>query len=314
MGRPMDRSCAFQRRQGFRIALVLSLLIHGLMLGLLFTTEKATTRVAFERTPIRFKVLEPKARKEEKWSGQIVDIPPPERESEPPKDARFLSRYNTKVEREQKAKVRGPKAKKGGPGEVASAGEPKKAPPGSPKGEERGILPGREALLAKGDPLGTGLSFGGGGISGLSKSPGPGGDSDDALLGVDREGDTTLVNSRSFKYWDFFQRVKERVRQEWNPVAVYRARDPYGEIYGTRDRLTILGVVLDKEGRIERLEVVRPSGLPFLDEEAIRAFREAAPFPNPPQGLADESGHIAFHFGFILDFSSSRARFFWQRP
>jgi hypothetical protein len=41
--------------------------------------------------------------------------------------------------------------------------------------------------------------------------------------------------------------------------------------------------------------------LPFLDDEAIAAFREASPFPNPPQGLLDETGRIRFQFGFFFE-------------
>jgi TonB family protein len=137
--------------------------------------------------------------------------------------------------------------------------------------------------------------------------------SSDAVLGVPEEGDQTLVNTRSFKYWDFFQRVKERVRSEWSPGGPYQARDPSGKVYGNRDRLTILAVTLDAKGDVVRLQVARESGLPFLDEEAIRAFRQAGPFPNPPAGLADADGRISFSFGFLLEVGASKGRFFWQR-
>jgi hypothetical protein len=32
-------------------------------------------------------------------------------------------------------------------------------------------------------------------------------------------------------------------------------------------------------------------------------MRAAAPFPNIPEGLADERGYVEFRFGFILDFT-----------
>ena len=39
----------------------------------------------------------------------------------------------------------------------------------------------------------------------------------------------------------------------------------------------------------------------FLDEEAISAFKEAQPFPNPPHQLIESNGLITFHFGFLYD-------------
>jgi len=161
---------------------------------------------------------------------------------------------------------------------------------------------GRGAARAAGR---TGAGFGGEPLGGMISS--------DAVLGVPEEGDQTLVNTRSFKYWDFFQRVKDRVRAEWKPGEMYQARDPYGKVYGNRDRLTILSVALSAEGEVVRLEVSRESGLAFLDEEAIRAFRQAGPFRNPPAGLVDEDGRIAFTFGFLLEVGASKGRFFWQR-
>jgi TonB family protein len=52
--------------------------------------------------------------------------------------------------------------------------------------------------------------------------------------------------------------------------------------------MTVLMVRLDDQGKIVKIEVERESGAPHLDEEAERAMRAAAPFPNLPEGLADE--------------------------
>jgi len=262
--------------------------------------------------------------------GQIVDLPRPEKEQLPPPDARFLSRWNTRVDREQRARHPGRK-EHAAPPQPRTVSAPRHDEPGAeprtPKGEGgEGAPAGAKSAARQPDAGASGPSLKGG-LGGLDNLllPGPAGSgrwarqapigntiSDDAVLGVDNEGDGTLLNSRSFKYWDFFQRIKERVRAEWVPGDVYRARDPYGKVYGTKDRLTVLAVVIDADGRVVRMEVSRESGLPFLDDEARRAFREAGPFPNPPKGLADDKGRIAFHFGFLLELSTSRTRFFWQ--
>jgi TonB family protein len=128
--------------------------------------------------------------------------------------------------------------------------------------------------------------------------------SDDALLDVNEYGERTNLNSRRFKYWDFFHRVRTQVKQQWRPNDVYRRRDPAWSIYQRQNRLTVLHVVLDDDGNVVNVKRARKSGLPFLDEEAVRAFTAAGPFLNPPRGLVDERGRIVFNFGFYLELNS----------
>jgi TonB family protein len=130
-----------------------------------------------------------------------------------------------------------------------------------------------------------------------------GGPSNDALDNVE-EGEGTFLNSREFKYASFFNRMKRSVSQHWRPLAEYQRRDPTGNIYGYRTRVTVLNITLNQDGTLHDLEVKHTSGVDFLDREAIAAFRRAEPFPNPPRGLVDDSGRITFPFGFHLDFSS----------
>ena len=294
----------------------------------------------------------PKPESDDRLDGQVVTLPEPAVQQKPD-SARFLSQYDIKVDREQVARVRGgapPGRKSGGQrrpavsaeartegqpedgtleeaangGEGATAGQAARPAYKGLKGFDNLLLPSSAAggrggslnmqmladqmlgddSLAIGD--GEGGTPGGGGFGG--------GGSDDVFMGVEDEGDVTLVNSRSFKFWAFFDRVKTQVRGEWDPGTIFRSRDPYGKVFGKKDRYTILGVVLGPDGAIRQLEVVHKSGLDFLDEEAARAFQAAGPFPNPPTGLIDESGRIVFRFGFLLEFGSSTGSFFWQRP
>jgi len=136
--------------------------------------------------------------------------------------------------------------------------------------------------------------------------------SDDALLHVEDEGAQTMLNAREFRYWQFFDRVKSKVRENWSPGREYRRRDPTGRLYGVADRYTLLRVTLNPSGDIERIGVVKKAGADFLDEEAWRAFRAAGPFPNPPKGLVGEDGRITFEFGFLFEISSG-PKFFWKR-
>lgn len=306
----------------------------------------------FDKAPL-ISGLPDMARPDDRLDGQVVTLPEPAVQQKPD-SARFLSQYDIKVDKEQvsrkpssaapgerraggerqKAHARADDSPAGEPGqdqkprqvEPARADKPAPARFSGLRGFENLLLPSSAAggrggglnmrtladqmlsddTLAFGDGTGTPGVHGGGGT-------GSGG-SDDVFMGVEDEGDVTLVNSRSFKFWAFFDSVKSQVKAEWDPGTVHRSRDPYGKVYGAKDRYTILGVVLNSDGAIQQLEVVHKSGLDFLDEEAVRAFQAAGPFPNPPAGLIDDSGRIVFRFGFLLEFGSSTGSFFWQRP
>ena len=117
------------------------------------------------------------------------------------------------------------------------------------------------------------------------------------------EGDGTYLSTREWKYASFFNRVKQSVSQEWNPSGQMRLRDPSGQIYGGRDRYTILTVTLDGTGRIKDAFVDKSSGLDFLDLEAVKAFERAQPFPNPPPGILATDQTVRFQFGFFLELS-----------
>ena len=124
----------------------------------------------------------------------------------------------------------------------------------------------------------------------------------DHLKDVD-EGDGTYLSTREWKYASFFNRVKQSVSQEWSPTSQLRLRDPTGQIYGGRDRYTILTVTLDGTGRLKDAFVDKSSGLDFLDLEAIKAFERAQPFPNPPPAILATDQTVRFQFGFFLELS-----------
>jgi len=133
-----------------------------------------------------------------------------------------------------------------------------------------------------------------------------GGGSVDKLDGVE-DGETTALNTKRWKYASFFNRMKRQVAQNWHPDQVYLRRDPTGNIYGPKDRITILKVALKRDGSVARIYISKASGVDFLDDEAVRAFRAAQPFPNPPIALVNEEDElITFSFGFHFQIGSRR--------
>lgn len=134
----------------------------------------------------------------------------------------------------------------------------------------------------------------------------------DDLRDVD-EGETNVLKAKRNLYASFFNRLRDRVAEHWEPERAHKAVDPNQKLFGTSARTTVLWIRLDEQGGITKIVVKRSSGADHLDDEAIRAMKAAAPFPNPPEDLVDGDGFIEFDFGFTLDFVEGGRIFRYQR-
>ena len=250
----------------------------------------------------------------------VVEIERPRTEAVPER-SRFVSEWNSKVEKETAARERGlePRAlasldpRRSTPELTPPATAGSQRPPGAslePRDPVPPVEPGRDGMSpTEPPPPGKDASPPGQRkltLRDLRPSDGklqkvvPGA-FPDYLKDVD-EGDETLLNTKEFKFASFFNRVKRAVAQHWNPGREYERRDPNGNVFGFKSRLTVLLIVLTPAGAVKKIVLDRPSGLGFLDDEAIRAFRAAAPFPNPPRRLVDpRSNEISFRFGFQFE-------------
>lgn len=254
-------------------------------------------------------------KKERTPDGQVVELPKPVEEHQPEK-ARFVSEYDTRVEKETRARgarndaQTAPPATSTAPSLLAMRERPQptearspvpvteedvESPQSSPEPEASGApeAPRKTPTLGQLRP------------SDEQVTRALGGGSADFLPEVE-DGEDTALNSKRWRFASFFNRVKRQVAENWHPEIAYRRRDPYGNVYGFRDRMTVLRVSLWPDGNLKDLLVEHPSGVAFLDDEALQAFRAAQPFLNPPRQLMDpDSGLISFRFGFIFEINSS---------
>jgi TonB family protein len=116
------------------------------------------------------------------------------------------------------------------------------------------------------------------------------------------EGDGTYVNAEQWRFSAFFNRMHDAIRRQWRPDAVLRRKREDPSLKGTLKRHTVLELTLDQAGRLVSARVHSFSGSDFLDDEAVRAVRSAAPFPNPPLALFKGQPTFTFRFGFEVDF------------
>jgi len=135
-----------------------------------------------------------------------------------------------------------------------------------------------------------------------SEASGPS-QTDDYLEDIE-EGDVTLLNTKRFKFFSFYSRVKDQLRSNWNPLI----REEVSFIYATNRSLssldrkkTSLKVTLNKSGYLEEIALLRSSGNKAIDTAAIQAFRLAAPFPNPPTEMLEKDKKIRILWDFVLE-------------
>ena len=125
-------------------------------------------------------------------------------------------------------------------------------------------------------------------------------------------GDGTMLNTLAYRHAFFYNRVKESIARVWMPDvgSAHRRHDPTTRVYGIQDRTTVISFVLRPDGSLEDALIARDSGAPYLDEVALRAVREAQPFPNPPSALMDGDGRIHMRLAFHLDIDTGEFSFF----
>ncbi|MGE4130290.1 MAG: energy transducer TonB [Bdellovibrionales bacterium] len=126
---------------------------------------------------------------------------------------------------------------------------------------------------------------------------------DDYLKDV-QSGLQTLLSTREFIYYTYYSRIKDALRQHWEPNVKEKVKIIYRKgrnIASAKDRITQVMVTLDKQGELIKVEVLSRSGVDSLDDAAVEAFRSAAPFPNPPHGMIEQDGTIKIRWDFVLE-------------
>lgn len=215
-----------------------------------------------------------------------------------------LSAFNQKVVQETKAAQSGKfnNSAKGGKPETGSKdGEKKSKVAEKTKPREPGELPSLDDLVPK-------LSEHTEPQSVTSDNPGEASASDDYLKDV-KTGMQTLLSTREFVYFSYYQRIKDQIRQYWEPGVREKVKIIYRQgrtIASQKDRMTQLMITLDAQGGLVKIDVLSSSGVQQLDDAAVEAFKAAAPFPNPPGGMVESDGTIKIRWDFILEASIIR--------
>jgi len=98
----------------------------------------------------------------------------------------------------------------------------------------------------------------------------------------------TALNAPEIQYISYFAAIKRKIELVW--------QYPYdAQVQGLQGELTI-DFSIGRSGALETLELIQGSGHRILDDEALRAIRQAAPFDPIPARYQIRDLRIRAHF------------------
>ena len=249
------------------------------------------------------------------FDGQIVELAPPEVEVVPD-EADYLSEYDNTVEQETRTEkfkinpeVLAKQFSREQQAEQADAIDLNVDKPstGAMVGNQR-FDPDRDgSLAALPSPWKVTNKEG-------TQDPIPSSQRNAALSGapqndmLDEEiGDVVDLNSIKYPYAGYMDRIRRQVNYWWQqnldnlPSSVRLSKSKY---------TTEVSVILNADGALEHIEVTAEAGVPELDDAVVRAFRLAAPFDNPPDGLVQKDGRVYLpDFDFTVQLSAASMQY-----
>ncbi|UOF00039.1 energy transducer TonB family protein [Bdellovibrio reynosensis] len=314
-----------KKSPSFRMYVLLSMIFHVLVVGSLFLIEKLTPKVPQqEAVSINFlnpediekmaKVEAAAKKRAESIKNQIVEQDQVSSNEEAAADARYLSAKNQKVKKETMAANRGQfqnlkkstMAKSGpkGDGKLKNAETSDVAKKQLQKDLFKTFDPQESLERQKLTETEKGLGEGRGSGEHNTGTGKEASQTSDYLKNVD-VGLETMLNTREFKYYSYYTRIRKQLAQHWEG----RVRDKLSKLFKegrapaatNKDRITKLMIVLNDKGTLVRVQVLSDSGVRDLDDAAIEAFRAAAPFPNPPKGIVEGDGTVKIRWDFVLE-------------
>lgn len=205
---------------------------------------------------------------------QLVQIKPPN-EDKIPRKANYVSEFNNSVSKETQNRNKSPK-----PTHVRRPVATRSPRIAKGPGQKRNLLPTWQDLEQMQQEPETAFN--------------------DHIKNV-KTGAQTELNTFEWKHASYFNRIKESVARIWAPTLQIKRYDPGAALIGKQDRMTVLEITLDNAGNVTGTEIKNSSGVFYLDDEAIHAFKTASPFPNPPKILFADKDKFSFMFGFVVN-------------
>ncbi len=290
--------------------IILSICLHLAFVGALHIYNLKFTPVPQENTvaidylaaPPTMAELEKKMKarpRAESIKNQIVDQSEKAKNREKPEETRFLSAQDQKVEKQTVAKNKGEFKNVLKPSEKKAQ---KMAAVEKIKPSLINLNPSFDPLAIKERQQQTETRQ----TEGSDQEVSDGGEvsqTEDYIKDIN-QGSETLLNTREFKYYTYYSRIRRQLSQHWEPKVrqnLVRLFRQGRSIASDKDHTTKLLITLSDSGRLVKVQVLGESGVHDLDDAAMEAFRSAAPFPNPPKGIIEADKTVKIRWDFVLE-------------
>jgi TonB family protein len=112
-------------------------------------------------------------------------------------------------------------------------------------------------------------------------------------------GNQTELNTRAAPFAQFIAHMHRQIHETWafgflTQMDVSFRDSPMNDL----KLIAKLEIVLDEEGKVDKIAMVRTSGITGFDAAAISAVYDAAPFPTPPTAILSGNGKVYLHWKF----------------
>lgn len=270
--------------------LLFSLLLHAVLVFVYFRLPSVPAFKNAERTEITILEAPPKA----KAQSFVTETEQKETQLKDLKDtADYLSQFTKRVKKQIVARNNGP----------TRNSQPTVIPLQPKDTYDRNRVAGLDTQTNSRRQEGIGLPTPGGNQSMREVAIGPS-SIGEYIPGVE-VGEFTALNTDQFTYYSFFARINEQVRNRWvSAIRNYMSTLSQRELeqLSKSDRQTVVEIILTPQGEFSSSVLQHSAGDRALDQTAIEAFRNAAPFLNPPRGMVEEDGLIHLRYGFVVRF------------
>ena len=111
-----------------------------------------------------------------------------------------------------------------------------------------------------------------------------------------KRGTEISLNTLDYKFHSYYLALKRKIELVWE--YPYKARQT-----GVQGRL-LMRFVISKDGSLAEVTILRSSGVALLDQEAVRAIRNASPFPPLPERMNTKRLSVTATFEYLLTYRS----------
>jgi TonB family protein len=117
-----------------------------------------------------------------------------------------------------------------------------------------------------------------------------------------KPGNQTALNARAAPFAAYIARMHRSIHRLWGFGQLEDWDEkPGSNPFNNQDLLTTLEMVLNTDGTVDKITIVRASGFTAYDVAAIDVAYSAGPYPDPPREIRSANGKIYIHWRFYRD-------------